>query len=166
MPESGSQAWQHLGPVETTKKRKNRAQKLPKFEPNSSRRLRAPTGEPLLYSESDEAVRRRRWLDRDDTRRVIESRVRTLRDQRKKGVINPHKMRFECQKAVLKDLKVGQIVAFVPPPHAPARSLWKGEVIALRGSKDVVLDRSPALKCPRKQCNIEVVPRDDCWITK
>lgn len=120
--------------------------------------------DPLLYSETDEAVKRRAWLDRDDTRRVVESRAKTLRDQQKKGLSNPYKDRFLGGKKVPKaSLKVGVTLSFFPPPHARAYRPWRGEVIALRG-KNVVIDRSPALKVGRKQCNIEVIPLKECWI--
>jgi len=164
MPESGSQSWNYLKLREGVKKPSKRVQKLPKFEPNSSRKLRAPTGEPLAYSESPEAVRRRKWLNKDDTRRVIESRAKTLHQQREKKFINPNRERFGVAKKPRCKVIVGQTVTFVPPAHAKARSLWKGEVIALRGTKEIVIDRSPVLKTPRRQCNIEVIARGDYWV--
>lgn len=161
MPPSGSQQFVFDQLRFHSKTPRKRAQKLPKFEPNSSKRLRAPRQDPLLYSFESDAVRRRKWLNADETRRVIESRARVLANQRKRAEINPHRARFKAPKRQAKQLKVGQMVRFVPPPHAKAKSLWKGQIIAIRG-EDVVIDRSPALKEPRRQANIEVVSSEDC----
>lgn len=163
MPAHGSQSWEWGAGRGRAKKPRKVAQTFPQFEPNSSRRLRAPTGEPLLYSQKPCAVRRRNWLDADDNRRVIESRTRIVKDQVKKRLKNPYRERFQPPKGASRKLEVGKIVTFVPPLHAKAQSAWKAEVIGFVGKGYVVLDRSPALKSRRRQCHIEVVSKKDCW---
>ena len=163
MPERGSQSWEWTSDGAREKIPRKQAQKYPEFEPNSSRRHRAATGEPLAYSEASAAKRRRRWLAADDTRRVVESRAKIVKSQTKRGLKNPNRCRFRPPKRTSGILSVGKIVSFIPPAHAKAQSAWRAEVIGFVGKAYVVLDRSPVLRTRRLQRHIEVVAKTDCW---